>query len=256
MSKKIIVALTLVLIVLIFNIFKDDVITTLSKQTEKENGGLVLKSIGSIPEDNIYLFALPEQDGWYQGMILSINRVNKFYDWTSTTNPSFFPDLYYLDLTNDGKKELVILVVENHGTGMYENKVHIINPEDLSEYPVESALDVIKENVETTIISDKEVDIKIDDIIYNVKVGDVPKEKQGTVPIKIPKIYYKDSIEYYMVDFSTLIMDNILRVKVGVETQPLKYLGFITIDYSFEDGEFKADKIVFKGNPTTNITVK
>lgn len=251
--KKIIIVLVLILLVLLFRLFKYDIMA-LNLQTEQQDEELMLKSIASIPEENIYLYALPEQDGWYQGMILSINGVNKFYDWKSTTSPSFLPTLYYLDLNNDGKKELVLLIVENHGTGMYENTVHIINPEDLSEYPIQNALDIIEENVETKIISEKEVDIKINDTIYNVKIGDVPQQMRGTVPTKIPKIYYEDSIEYYMVDFYSLIMDNILRVRVGAETQPLKYLGFITIDYSFKDGEFKADKIVFKGNPTVIVT--
>lgn len=254
--KKIIIVQILILSILVFNLIQDNIVTAFNKQAENQNEELVFKVIASIPEENIYLYALPEVDGWHQGMILSINEMKKYFDWKSTQFLSFLPELYYLDLNNDGKKELAVLIVENHGTGMYENKVHIINTEDLSEYPVENALDVIKENVETTIISDKEVDIKIDHTIHNVKIGENTEGYTGVVPTKIPKVYYEDYTKYYIIDSDTLTMDNALRVKVGVETQPLRYLGWIIIEYSFETEEFKAKEIVFEGKPTIIVTVK
>ena len=45
------------------------------------------KIIASIPEEKIYLYSLQEEDGWYKGMVLSINGVNKFFDWKSRNLP-------------------------------------------------------------------------------------------------------------------------------------------------------------------------
>lgn len=39
--------------------------------------------------------------------------------------------------------------------------------------------------------------------------------------------------------------NNTLGATVGVEVGSAKYIGYITIDYSFKEGEFKADKILF-----------
>ncbi|PAB60244.1 hypothetical protein [Anaeromicrobium sediminis] len=209
------------------------------------------KMIASIPEEKIYLYALQEQDGWYKGMVLSINGVNKFFDWRNITFKSFMPKLHYLDLNNDNKKELVVILIHNKGTGIYVTEVHILNTKNLCEYKVKDALDIIKENVETKIVSKKEVDIKINDIIYNVKIGHIPQEHSAITPSEVSEFYYEDLINYS-------VRDNTLNVVVGVEVkeQPLAYLGFFIIDYYFKDGEFKANRITFKGNPTVTVTTK
>lgn len=242
--KKLIIVLTLILLALLFTVSKKDIVAF---NTEAQDDYTL---IASIPEKNTYLYALPQKGKWYQGMILSINGEKKFFDWGSTGFLSFLPNLTFLDLNNDGKEELVVLLIQNHGTGIIVNEVHIINPEDLSEYPVQNALDIIEENVESNILSEKEVDIKINNTIYNVKIGDNTEGYTGAIPSEIPKVYYEDHVRYYLIDFKTLIMDNILRAKVGVETQPLRYLGWIIIEYSFKDGEFKANEIIFEGEPT------
>jgi len=221
------------------------------KQGDNNDVDTFPKIIASIPEEKIYLYALNEQDGWYKGLVLSINGVNKFFDWKSITFKSFMPELYYLDLNNDDKKELVVILTHDKGTGMFIKTVHIINPEDFTEYKVKNALDIIKDNIETKILSKKEVGIKINDTIYNVKIGHIPQELSGTHPSEVSKFYYSDWIRYS-------ISDNALNVVVGVEVkdEPLKYLGFFIIEYYFKDGEFKANKIVFHGNKTVTVTTR
>ncbi|CAH2214956.1 hypothetical protein [Tepidibacter aestuarii] len=217
-------------------------------QGENINVDAIPKIIASIPEEKIYLYALQEQDPMYQGLVLSINGVNKFFDWETISMASDLPELYYLDLNNDDKKELVVILSEGRGTGSWIRKVHIINCEELTEYKVKNALEIIKDNVETKILSKKEVAIKINDIIYSIKIGTIPNEFLGTNPSEVLKIYYTDYIDYYLID-------NKLIVDVGVETESLKYLGYIIIDYSFKDGEFKANKIIFEGNDTVTVTI-
>ena len=206
------------------------------------------KIIASIPKEKIYLYALQEQDGFYRGLVLSINGVNKFFDWKSITERAFLPQLYYVDLNNDDKKELTIILYEDEGTGIVRNVVYIINSTNFTEYKFKNPLDVIKENIETKILSKKEVDMKINNTIHHIKIVNVPKEFSAIYPNEISKIYYKDYIKYYMID------DNILRAEVGVEINPLMYLGHIIIDYSFKNGAFKANKISFEGNPTVVVT--
>ena len=208
-----------------------------------------MKMIASIPNEKIYLYSLREKDALYQGMILSIDRVNKFFDWESLIFKSFPPELYYLDVNNDDKKELVVMLIENKGTGTFRNTVHIINPKNFYEYDIKNALDIIKENIKIKILSEKEVDLEINNIIYNVKIEDVPPEFIPYYPSKVSKIFFKNYIEYYMID-------NMLKANVKVETRTFSYLGDIIIDYSFKNSKFKANKIVFEGNPTTTVTTR
>ena len=152
-------------------------------------------------------------------------------------------ELHYLDLNNDGKKEVVVMLTEDKGTGIFLNTVNIINPENLSEYKVKDALDIIHSKIDIRILSKKEMEIKIDDTIYNAKI------LKPTRPSEIEKTFFHHYIGYY-------VEDNTLKAKVGIEVQFLAYIGNIVIDYSFKDGEFKANKIIFKGHPKVTVTTR
>lgn len=209
-------------------------------QEDNTNADTRPKIIASIPEEKIYLYALNEQDGWYKGIVLSINGVNKFFNWKAVTFPGW-NTLHYLDLNNDNKKELVVMLTQNKGTGMFRNTVHIINPENFSEYKVKDALDIVYDNIDIRILSKKEMEIMINDTIYNAKI------LKSTRPSEIEKTFFHNFIEYY-------IEDNKLKAKVGIEVQFLSYIGNIIIDYEFKDDEFKIDKIAFEGNPKVTVT--
>ena len=196
--------------------------------------------IASIPEEKIYLYALNlnKKDNMYKDLILSVNGVKRAFDWETLSLIQRLPELHYLDLNGDNKKELAIKLFENYGTGISLNTMHIINPENLTEYKVENPLKIIEDNVEIKILSPKEAEIEINSNISNINVSNIPDELLGVYPDTISEIYYKDYIDYE-------IENNTLKVYVGAEADPLKYIGNIVIDYSFKNEEFKANKIYF-----------
>ena len=186
--------------------------------------------IASIPEEKIYLYGLNrnESDSNYKNVILSINGINKVFNWQSGSliEEQYLPHLYLSDLNNDDKKELVIVLNEAGGTGVYKNTVHIINPENFTEYKVEDPLDIINKNISTK-ISSKEIEI--------LKNGTI--EKSFANDYNISKVFFEDYINY------TILENNKLQATVGIEFDQRGYLGNILIEYSFKDGIFKADKI-------------
>lgn len=207
-----------------------------------------IKLIASIPEEKIYLYALNEEErqrlatGMYKGLILSINgKKQVFDDWETIAAIEDLPQLQYLDLNGDNKKEIAVILSRGRGTGIAHQTVHIVNPENFTEYKVEDPMDVIKDNIETQIISDREVKIKIGDTVTDVNLKDLSEPMSKGYPEKILDVYYENFMEYEVIE-----SHNTLRANVGVEVGPTDYLGFITIDYSLIDGEFKADKISFK----------
>ena len=189
--------------------------------------------IASIPEEKIYVYGLNEDktDGRYKNVILSINGINKVFNWRTLVGlvgleEQYLPKLNLSDLNNDGKKELVIVLKEAGGTGISINTVHIINPENFTEYKVEDPLDIINKNISTK-ISSKEIEI--------LKNGTI--EKSFANDYDISKVFFEDYINY------AILENNKLQAEVGIEFNQRGYLGSIIIEYSFNDGVFKADKI-------------
>lgn len=186
--------------------------------------------IASIPTEKIYLYGLnkDETDSNYKDLILSINGINKVFNWQSGSliEEQYLPHLYLSDLNNDGKKELVIVLNEAGGTGVSINTVHIMNPENFTEYKVEDPLDIINKNISTK-ISSKEIKI--------LKNGTI--EKSFANDYNIAKVFFEDYINYEVLE------NNKLQAAVGIEFDQRGYLGHILIEYSFKDGVFKADKI-------------
>lgn len=198
-----------------------------------------IKKIASIPEEGIYLYALNKKDTMYKGLILSIKGIKKVFDWETISLIEDLPELNYLDLNGDNSKELVIMLSKGRGTGSIHKTIHIINPKDFTEHKIEDPLAIIKDKVETKIISEKKVEIKINNKISHVNLDDIPYEVSGIYPKKIDKIIYKNYINYE-------IIDGKLRANIGVEGDDLKYIGHIIIEYSFENGEFKANNLLFQ----------
>lgn len=103
-----------------------------------------IKIIASIPEENIYLYANNKkyennkETSMYKGLLLSVNNRSKYFDWENIDIITDYPELYYLDLTGDDKKELVVILSKGHGTGASSDSIHIIDPINFSEYKIEN----------------------------------------------------------------------------------------------------------------------
>ncbi|GAA4830809.1 hypothetical protein GCM10023310_04880 [Paenibacillus vulneris] len=204
-----------------------------------------IKMIASIPEEETYLYALNKADNLYKDLILSIKGVKKVFNWDTIAMIEDLPQLSYLDLNNDQKKELVIILSQGHGTGYSNEAIHIINPENFTEYNIENPLDIVKNNVTTRIISDTEVEIQIGDAISKINVKDVPYEYSQLFPANISEIRYENFIQYEM-------SNNTIKAAVGVEGDYLKSIGDIVIEYSFKDEGFTMNNISFKKTSLPN----
>ena len=182
-----------------------------------------IKMIASVPEEKTYLYALNEKDGMYSGLILSINGNKKVYDWNTLSRGEFLPELQYIDLNGDNDKKLVVTLPINEGTGVYVENIHIINPKDFSEYNIEDAVDVVKNNVKTQILSDKEAKIDINGKSYTIT--------SDNVKYCAKSITYENHIDYE-------VKDGKLIATVGIGGDYYFYIGNIDIEYSCIDGKF------------------
>lgn len=153
-----------------------------------------IKLVASVPEEKIYLYALNEEEDkqilakMYKGLILSINGKKQVFDWETISAISDLPQLNYVDLNGENKKKMAIILSRERGTGIMHQTIHIINPENFMEYKVKNPLAIIKDNVETQIISDREVKVKINGNVINVNLDNLPKAMSGSYPKTISNI--------------------------------------------------------------------
>ena len=174
----------------------------------------------------------------FQGNILS-----KPY-WINTTNPTWSPEIFYVDISQDGKKELIIILTKGTGTGVLDREVHVFQMQKRKsnktqglipvEVPVDEPLAILIKNVKTKLTSHK----------ARISIGD----KEYTIDIKplgiqpghlFDEVYFGNLINFE-------IKDNQLIAKLGGQISPAGgYIGDIQITYIFKDNMYKAKSIEF-----------
>ncbi len=76
------------------------------------------------------------------GVIVDVNGSQKKFDWKILKGVSN-PQVFYVDLTGDGKEEAVIIMVTGYGTELDTNEAHILNGENLAEIKIQSVEEIL-----------------------------------------------------------------------------------------------------------------
>jgi Copper amine oxidase N-terminal domain. len=192
-----------------------------------------IKMIASLPDEKTYLYALNKDGNMYNGLILSINGTKKAFDWKTISLTEDLPKLQYVDLNDDDDKELIIFLSQGHGTGSVRKDIHILNPNNFSEYNMEDPVNAVKNNVKINMLSNKEVEIDIKDKIYKINIDDI---QYGAGSKDIKNISYDDFVDYEIVNGK-------VKATIGIEGDYLHYLGYVEIEYSYNNGKFEASKL-------------
>lgn len=164
--------------------------------------------------------------------------------WINTTSPTWSPEIIYEDISQDGKKELVIILTKGTGTGVLEREVHVFQMQQRKsektqsvipvEVPVDDPIALLLKNVKTEITPNKAI----------VSIGD----KEYTIDIKPlgiqPEHLFDDIYFGNLINFE--IKNNQLIAKLGGQISPVGgYVGDIQITYIFKDKIYQAKSIEF-----------
>jgi hypothetical protein len=186
--------------------------------------------IASIPEENIYLYAKEnmERHRRYEDFTLVWGNQKKYFDWIN--EHLFKPELFLSDIDNDGKKELIIVLTQGHGTGILDTEPHVIEPETLKDVHIESPISIYLKNVRTA-ITPKGAEIII-------------KNKKSVVKLKSEKKnWFKDVGYGAMITWK--VEDNHLVAGVSLQVSPSEFIGSVKITYIFKDKMYQVDKIEY-----------
>jgi len=195
------------------------------------------KVVGQLLEANLTLFAT-EKEGDLTNFKLKVKGETYFFPrWINASNPTYYPELYYSDINNDGKKEIIIVLTTGTGSGIVIQEVHVFhidNNGNLIEILVDNPMSIINKNVKTK-LSKSEATVSIGNEITKINV-----EELGIVPSHIFETVALGSI------FKFKVINNKLEAIVGAAIAPTGgSLGEIHITYTFKDNMYQAEQIKF-----------
>jgi light-regulated signal transduction histidine kinase (bacteriophytochrome) len=160
-------------------------------------------------------------------MKLFINGKEAYFsDWKNSTFPDHHPELILEDIDRDGRKELIVILTKDHGTGYLQTEAHVIDPETLEETLIDSPIAIVLKNVKTKIMDGK-AEIKIG---TKKRIVELP-EHLG----RLNEIHFKDVIQFE-------VSDNHLIAIVYAKAAQIP-VADIKITYHYKDKMYQAKTI-------------
>lgn len=163
-------------------------------------------------------------------------QVYKFPKWKVDTY-YWFSDIFYEDINNDDKKDLILSLNQGHGTGVSENLVHVFHSVkgQFLEIPVEDPVKIAEKNIQTKIVNN-EASFKVGKVTTTIDFSSWDKESQ--------KHLFKDKATFgSVIHWET--DHGVLKANVAVWVTIASSVGNAEITYKFKNGKYVVDKVEF-----------
>ena len=178
-----------------------------------------------------------EQNGMYKKLVLEVNGVQKPFDWSNVTSPSYLPEMYALDMNKDGKDELLVVLTTGHGTGVRESRVHVLDPEALTETAVDNPLETIRKHMKTA-VTEEGIDIAIGAGSSSVRLD---RQAFTSEPANwFDELGFGSIVRYE-------IRNNELVAELPAQLSPADFIGEATLTYSYRNGRYSPYRLEFTG---------
>ncbi|WP_226670765.1 hypothetical protein [Metabacillus litoralis] len=191
--------------------------------------------VSKLSEQNITLYA-KKSNGFYHDF--KMNFKGEVYSrpfWMNVTNPTYAPELFYEDINQDGKKELIITLTKGYGSGVRDEEVYVYRyTNGLTDVLVDNPLAIIYKNANTKLTT-KKAEVSVGDKKYIVDI----------TPLEIkPANIFEDIAFGSITDYE--VKDNHLIVRVSGQISPASSIGEIVIVYEYCDKMYQAKSIKFQ----------
>ncbi|RAW16170.1 hypothetical protein DC345_11910 [Paenibacillus taichungensis] len=193
------------------------------------------KLLGSSEDEKVKFYKQTD------GVTLDINGNKKEFSWNVPVDTGTAPQVFYTDVTGDGKEEAVIIIQTGRGTGLNNYDIHVVNAEDLSEIKVQSYEEIVADQIETHVAKNGDgtlaISVKAQGKEYDFNYGFDPAPD-----------YKQDSLAFGGVNIYSLENQKIkLNLGGSVGVSPT-YVCDFNITYKFDSAknEFLADQIEVK----------
>lgn len=177
-----------------------------------------LITLCEVQQENITLsaFRSSRNNGVYQYFLLCTENYSVVFDGISTAvSDSWQPKITVSDFNGDGEDEICIIFTTETGTSIHTEQVRLFDRKTLKEIPVQSAEDIISENVHFT------SDANNFYVEFNGNKHTLPK-KDGNMTFDSVRcdLYYNYDVE-----------NSILTAHIPLQTGVLSYSGELMVTY-------------------------
>ncbi|WP_151737510.1 hypothetical protein [Paenibacillus tengchongensis] len=172
------------------------------------------------------------------GAALYVKGKEKDFAWNFPGDTGTAPQMFYTDLTGDGKEEAAVIIHIGKGTGLDNYEIHVVNAGDLSEINVQTYEDIVASRIESQVS-------KNGDGTLAIKVQVQEKELNFTYGFDPAPHYNQEELAFggitiYSVEDQTIR----LRLPGSVGVSPTYVCDFdITYKYDSINSRFIADQI-------------
>jgi hypothetical protein len=188
--------------------------------------------VTKLPKEDIALYA-KKMNGFYRDFKIDFKGETYFRPfWINDTNPTYAPKLFYEDINEDGKKELIITLTKGYGTGVLDEEVYVYRyTNGLIDVIVDNPLAIIYKNVKTKLTTEK-AEIILENKVYIIDTKSIE-----------PLHLFEDIGFGSIIDYE--VINKKLMVRVSGQIEPAMVVGDIVITYEYRDKMYQAKAIEF-----------
>ncbi|SHO52661.1 hypothetical protein [Anaerocolumna xylanovorans] len=168
--------------------------------------------VAEIKKEDVHLYYDKKADGMLQGFYLKSGNKTKYFDWSSIDQKAFYPEIKILD-----SKYIAVICTTGKGTGVNEEKLHIINRSNLKTVAFDNPVDVVKSKVKFDIKAPK-VSVKIDNKTWNGSFDDIDIS------------HFNKTVGYESIIIYDVENDG-FTVRLSAQITPAAFIGDIEIQY-------------------------
>lgn len=174
------------------------------------------------------------ENGMFDGMTVRIGEQSKRFEWKNVTNPTYFPRVWTVNLDADPDEETVIVLTTGYGTGVYENRIHVLK-RDFREIPVEDAIAKVRELAVTRAQTGP------DSRKFSLELGG--EMHTFTYDEDGAGFWFDDIVFGNAIDYK--VEDGTIVAEVSVQVSPGEFPGIVVCPYAGRDGKLEVSGAKF-----------
>ncbi|MBW4081521.1 stalk domain-containing protein [Paenibacillus sp. S150] len=201
----------------------------------------------------VKLFTALKDGNTYKGFILEVDGKKHSFKWEAPRLAAYPPELYYADIDNDGLPEATVVFTLGYGTGLMQQEVHAVKPEQWKELTVPAGEQAASAAVTSSI------SLEHDDVLLRLELAGSSPSK---IALRLPGRAADGGLKYFGtragiggVTYYT-VANGKLKAETSVNVGMQESMGTLMLDYKPGGAGLVLDSLKFEPHDTTQKYVE